>query len=258
MDTRIAAFTVVSTIVLFGTLYSVSFNTYLDTSNPLVSHLPHPLQNSDYFANKSNVLNVYFIKKAWGWTSASFLVLWLTSPINVRTKERVFKWLTATTTWLVFTGWFFGPAVFERLVLASGGECVLHSPDGNVITVPNEYCFTSSVLSPVTHPNLFTTPPLNPEWHAIPKMRRGHDVSGHIFLLTMSVLFLADQLRPSFYIPTHNWSSWHRWAIWANLGLIVIWLLGCYTTSVYFHSPWEKLSGYRELLFCCFFAVKSQ
>ena len=69
-----------STIVLFGTAYSVVYSTYLDTSNPLLTHLPHPLHKTHYFASKKNLLNVLFIKKLWGWTSAAFLALYFTSP----------------------------------------------------------------------------------------------------------------------------------------------------------------------------------
>ena len=69
-----------SAIVVFGTAYSVLFGTYLDTSNPLLTHLPHPLSDTHYFASKKNFLNVYFIKKAWGWTSAVFLFSWFTTP----------------------------------------------------------------------------------------------------------------------------------------------------------------------------------
>jgi hypothetical protein len=51
-----------------GTAYSVFFETYLDTSNPLLAHLPHPAQDTSYFARKSNVFNTVFVKRAWGWT----------------------------------------------------------------------------------------------------------------------------------------------------------------------------------------------
>jgi hypothetical protein len=248
-DARITAFVALTTIVFVGTIYSVLFQTYLDTSN--ASNLPHHLSETHYFANKKNWLNVYFIKQAWGWTSAAFFALWLTSPPNARTPKRLFKWLTATVVWLAFTGWFFGPGLFERLTIASGGECMLLFPDGDVVVVPNEHCHASSVLSPATHPDLFSqTLQANSQWSAVPKLRRGHDVSGHIFLITMSILFLSDQLRPSLrWVTTPGpRAQLHQAAVWINMGLIVMWLFACATTTVYFHSPLEKLSGYREQL----------
>ncbi|KAF7361764.1 hypothetical protein MVEN_00520600 [Mycena venus] len=235
MSTRLALYSV-SAIVLVGTAYSVVYNTYLDTSNPLLTHLPHPLGKTHYWANKGNPLNVYFIKQAWGWTSAAFLLAWSTGPPSTRTAARLTRWLTATATWLVFTAWFFGPALIERIVLASGGDTA----------TPALPC------PPATHPALFASSSsfvLPQEWHgATPRLRKGHDVSGHIFLLTLSILLLAQQISPSFTLT--RWSTPHTAAIYANLTLITIWLFASGTTSVYFHSPGEKITGYLLGLAC--------
>jgi hypothetical protein len=245
-DARIAAFAAITGVLVFGTMYSVVYSTYLDTSNPLLTHLPHPMQNTDYFANKSNLLNVIFIKRAWGWTSAAFFFLYFTSPSRVQTKERIFQWLTETGIWLVFTSWFFGPAVLERVIVLSGGECMLPLPAGGVISVPQEYCLTRSSLSPSTHPDLFLASLSLPDtnWHATPRLRRGHDISGHVFLLAMSILFLADQLRSSFRSRPGTWSSSHKLAVGTNVVLVLVWLFAMYTTSVYFHTAFEKATGY--------------
>jgi Inositol phospholipid synthesis and fat-storage-inducing TM len=249
-DIRKAAFAATTGVLLIGTIYSIIYNTYLDTSNPYLTHLPHPLGKTDYFANKANLLNVIFIKRAWGWTSAAFLFLYLTSPPDAQVMERMYKWLAETAIWLVFTSWFFGPAVLERVIALSGGECMLALPTGGVISVPQEYCNTKSPLSPSTHPSLFATPFSLPDsnWHAIPRLRRGHDISGHVFLLTMSIMFLADQLHSSIRRGS-AWATWpymHKWAAAANVTLIAIWLFASYTTSVYFHTAYEKLTGYRK------------
>ncbi|KAJ7217907.1 inositol phospholipid synthesis and fat-storage-inducing TM-domain-containing protein [Mycena pura] len=235
----------VSGVVLIGTVYSVVYNTYLDTSNPLLTHLPHPLGNTHRWARKANPLNVYFIKKAWGWTSAAFLLAWGTGTPSTRTTVRLSRWLAASATWLVFTAWFFGPALIERIVLASGGECVLSLPSGEHLSLPAEYCHAHAAVSPATHPALFEASSsfvLPNEWHAIPRLRKGHDVSGHIFILTLSTLLLAQQLAPSFSLT--RWSVPHTVAVWATAALIAIWLFASGTTSVYFHSPGEKITGY--------------
>ncbi|KAJ6499149.1 inositol phospholipid synthesis and fat-storage-inducing TM-domain-containing protein [Mycena sanguinolenta] len=256
MSTRLAFYSV-SAVVLIGTAYSVLYNTYLDTSNPLLTHLPHPLGKTHYWANKANPMNVYFIKKAWGWTSAAFLFAWATGTPSTRTAVRLTRWLTATGTWLIFTAWFFGPALIERIVLASGGECVLATPSGDPILLPAEYCHAHTVVSPATHPALFTTSSsslvLPQDWAgARPRLRKGHDVSGHVFLLTLSILLLAQQLGPSFTLT--RWSTPHTAAVWANMVLIGIWLFASGTTSVYFHSPGEKITGYLLGLACFFLA----
>ncbi|KAF5316997.1 hypothetical protein D9611_004028 [Ephemerocybe angulata] len=248
-----------ASIVLAGTAYSVLNGTYLDTSNPLLSHLPHPLSGEHYFASKSNILNVYFIKKAWGWTSAVFLLSWFTSPrqqLHGRgASRRLARYLTLTAIWIVFTGWFFGPAILERVVAASGGQCVLPGPGDTPVVVPNEYCFTKSTISADSHPELFvqfsTTAggdenPLNPLQliKGVPRLRMGHDVSGHIFLLTMSILLLADQLQASFKVDQKYWSTLHTVSVGVNTLLIAVWMWASAMTSVYFHSPLEKLTGF--------------
>jgi len=241
-------------VLTIGTLYSVFNSTYLDTSDPLLAHLPHPLQSTDYFANKSNPLNTVFIKKAWGWTSGGFALLYVASPPGIRSWNRLLQYVIVTLAWLAFTGWFFGPPLIERVVVASGGQCVVAVPvSGEIINVPIEYCYTRSSLSPATHPTLFSSvatgfTTANP-WSARPRLRKGHDVSGHIFLLTMSVLFLADQITHSF--KSTVWKPIHNLAVTANVVLIAIWVFATYTTAIYFHTPFEKLTGFRTLLFSC-------
>ena len=250
-----AALGTISFVLSVGTLYSVFNSTYLDTSNPLLAHLPHPLQSTHYFANKSNPLNTVFIKKAWGWTSGAFGLLYATSPRHVRSWNRLLQYVVVTLAWLAFTGWFFGPPLIERVVVASGGQCVVAVPiSGEVINVPIEYCYAKSPLSPATHPTLFTTLTTDfkrvTPWSARPRLREGHDVSGHIFLLTMSILFLADQITHSLTSAT-LWTGVHNLAVTANVVLIVIWVLATYTTAIYFHTPFEKLTGFRALFFLC-------
>ena len=235
-----------------GTLYSLLNSTYLDTSDPLLAHLPHPLQSTHYFANKANPLNTIFIKKAWGWTSGAFALLYATSPSHAKSWSRLLQYLTVTLAWLAFTAWFFGPPLVERVVVASGGRCVVTVPvSGEVIQVPFEHCYAKTSLSPVTHPTLFTslTTDFNTisPWSARPRLREGHDVSGHVFLLTMSILFLVDQITHSF--KSAFWTATHGLAVAANVILIVVWMLATLTTALYFHSPFEKFTGFCASFF---------
>ena len=255
INARQATFIVLTLILFIGTVYSVKNNTFLDTSDPHLSHLPHHLHKSDYFANKSNVLNVWFIKRAWGWTSFAFLFLWLTSPRHTQTLSRVAQWVAASLAWLAFTSWFFGPALIERFILLSGGECTVALPSGAAFRVPTGLCLTKFRLSPDAHPSLFPSPLLLPEapWSTVPRLLRGHDVSGHVFLLTMSVLFLADQLSLS--LRAVLWPKMHTWAVIATVSLLGIWLFALGTTSVYFHTPLEKVTGYRKSLLHCVWPI---
>ncbi|KAI0674915.1 inositol phospholipid synthesis and fat-storage-inducing TM-domain-containing protein [Trametes maxima] len=249
---RAAALAAITAVVLVGTLYSVGYETYLDTSNPLVTALPHHLHKTDYFASKKNPLNVYFTKKLWGWITATFLFHFFTSPRAVRTRARFAQYIIATAVWLAFTSWFFGPPVFDRLTASTGGECTLHLPSGAVVTVPQQYCYTKSTISTTTHSALFPASLLLPdgEWTGVPRLRKGHDVSGHVFLLTMSTLFLVDQLRQSFAPAPRARPSDARWPPYHNLAVALGGVVAClslfaiYTTSVYFHTPSEKFTGY--------------
>lgn len=249
---------VLTFIALCGTIYSIIYETYLDTSNPLLTHLPHPLHKTHYFATKQNFLNTYFIKKVWGWVSLSFLSLYFTSPPTARTVKRLLQYLTVTGVWLVFTSWFFGAPVLERVIASTGGECVVPLPAGGIIAVPNDLCYSRTTISPSTHPSLFAASLVQPDasWRALPRLRRGHDVSGHIFLLTMSVLFVVDQLRHSFKSVSFtasdtreaqvSWPPHHHWAVILNVVVALAALFSIYTTSLYFHTPFEKLTGYGK------------
>ncbi|KAF8638016.1 hypothetical protein AX16_010648 [Volvariella volvacea WC 439] len=234
---------VLTTILLLGTSYSVLYDTYLDTSNPIHTSRAHPLGGTHYFASKSNWLNVYFIKWAWAWTTVIFFLSWATSPKSLRTRGRVFKWLAETGVWFAFTSWFFGPAILERVIIASGGACVVTLPDGGYATLPHEVCHSSIPVTVASHPDVFMASLALPsEWKGIPRLRMGHDVSGHIFLLTMSILFLTEQLQHSSRLK--NWSQLHTVSVLAQTTLIGLWLLAALTTSLYFHVPYEKFTGF--------------
>ncbi|KAH9831262.1 inositol phospholipid synthesis and fat-storage-inducing TM-domain-containing protein [Rhodofomes roseus] len=250
---RIAALITVTAIVGLGTLSSVVNDSYLDTSNPLLTALPHPLHATHYFADKKNTLNVYFIKRIWGWTTVAFLSLFFTSPPGTRRLQRLAQYAVATAVWLVFTSWFFGPAVLERLIVSTGGECVVSLPNGAVVSVPNEFCYTRSPITTGALASLLPSVLILPEdeFHIRPRLRRGHDVSGHIFLLTMSILFLVDQLRTSLASSSQDrqrvgkrWPPYHKYAVTFNAFVVLLSLFATYTTSVYFHTPIEKLTGY--------------
>ena len=265
-DIRKTTFVVLSAVLFFGTLYSVTQGTYLDTSDPVVAlgGAKHHLHDVSYFARKKNILNTLFIKKSWGWTSGIFFFLWLTAPsaLSVRpagmrarvmsARERISKWAVATLVWLVFAAWFFGPAVIERLNVITGAQCVVRYPSGDVYAVPIEYCYEKTILSPSTHPHIFVESPtvsgesLLGDWKAVPRLMRGHDVSGHIFLLTMSLLFLADMARPSLEMPASSRSLLHSLALLATGALMAIWVFAIFMTSVYWHTPFEKVTGYGE------------
>ena len=241
LDFRIAALVVTALTVAHGTYYSLQNSTYLDTSDPILTSQPHHLSTTHTFASKRSLLNVLFLKWSWAWTTLAFLLLLFTSSVKrQRTRQRLLQWAFASGAWFILTSWFFGPSLLARLTAASGGECGLHIGSA-FVPISQTYCSMRIPVSRATHPELFPAVFEGSEALSsdtlIPKLRRGHDVSGHVFLLTLSVLFLADQLR-------QTRTSAHRYAIAASGALLSLWLFSLWITGVYFHAPSEKISGF--------------
>lgn len=247
----------ITTLVTAGTLYSYSAGTFLDTSNALLAHLPHPSHGRSIFASKGTWMNKYFVKYAWGWTTLAFWAVWATAGNpSVMGYDYVGKWVGATLVWMGFASWFFGPSLSARLLSYSGAECAIiippSSPDATatLLAVPQTYCVYRQTVTPGTHPDLFVLPeshqlvrgigPLSTDFKAIPKLYRGHDVSGHTFLLSLSILFLVDALMKARRAQSTAASLGAQAAAWS---LVALWLTMLYATAVYFHTWEEKASG---------------
>nr|ODN92175.1 hypothetical protein L204_05267 [Cryptococcus depauperatus CBS 7855] len=274
-----------------GIMYSLVFNTSLNTSEIHHSHLP---ERTAYFAKKSNILNVVFVKCAWAWTSGAYLLHLLTarsrSGLSVQKLRGIAAWLLATLCWAIFTRWFFGAGLGDRIIALTGGNCALLLPpsispvlakhhfaklftsgasdsEGRLyVQIPHDFC-SGAPLTPSTLPELFALLPKfdnlrdgptasheslrplsRPRWH------RGFDISGHSFLLTLSIMLLGRELI----------SSWRVWVLSGRIHqsrkldyctrlhtlagivgtiLIGVWMWMIVMTGVYFHNPPEKLAG---------------
>jgi len=176
--------------------------------------------------------------------------------------DSIGKWLANTLVWVVFAGWFFGPSLFSRITAYSGAECVISIPPppsldtsntipSQLISVPASFCQYRTTVTPETHPALFAHPPvaaflgseggLQPGFKAVPRLYKGHDVSGHTFLLTLSVLFLVDALVRARRGKVEGVAFVAQSAGWLLVGL---WLVMMGATAVYFHTWQEKASGF--------------
>lgn len=77
-------------------------------------------------------------------------------------------------------------------------------------------------------------------WHGV-------DISGHSFILTYSALFIKEEIAPMASLKKPSLSALPRMVLkllYVALNVIVIiwvWMFTC--TSVYFHSPTDKLVG---------------
>jgi Inositol phospholipid synthesis and fat-storage-inducing TM len=233
---------------------------------------PRTPQTLNYFAGKQNILNLYFVKVGWFWTTLAFASLQLTATStskqpqpSTRNTNHIFQALLRysliTLTWIITTQWFFGPALIDRSFTSTGGRCV-----------PLSHRHTST---PLTSGFDLSTIATNLSCKASGgKWLGGHDISGHFFMLVLSsaFLFLEFFISESQTQATHphisreaaariaadtteeekralgGWESegaikarvWTQYLVW---GVIVldVWML--LMTAIWFHTIFEKLSG---------------
>lgn len=303
-----------SSIVLLGTAYSIAYGTHINNLRlssgadsqfpstlpgaavapsiqtgadgstqlgplpPTIALPPHHALN--YWANRKNIVNRIFVKKAWLWTTAAWLAqlfflrlaaatprlkkedarsgqATITSPVSIS----VLRYMVATGAWLLFANWFFGPPLAERILTATGAVCVPSSNAG-LGKVEEMYCRTRTPLSSTSHPALFSgsgaAKSIRAAW------RGGHDISGHTFIMVLSSLLLLEDIAPYLAALLNNSSIGrvvfgdakvdHRakavmgeqkakLAVAASMALIGLWSWMLLNTAIYFHTPQEKVSG---------------
>ncbi len=198
-------------ILVLGSLFSVlSPSAYASTySAPLTPGIasdlntPKTPQALNYFAGKHNILNLYFVKIGWLWTTLAFVLLQLTNStaaITSSTRQQrpssrsipntknpllqaLLRYALITLSWILTTQWFFGPALIDRSFTSTGGRCIPQSSTSTLHTNP-----------------LSTTPPSDLDLSTVAtnlsckaaggKWLGGHDISGHFFMLVLSSAFL--------------------------------------------------------------------
>ncbi|KAJ2001914.1 hypothetical protein GGI04_003306 [Coemansia thaxteri] len=185
------------------------------------------------WASKRNPLNVYFAKLAWAWTSALFGAMLLPAAATrpaAATLRATLRYALATIYWLAMTAWFFGPPLFDRLYVRTGGACRVPPATPGA---PRAAAFATASACRAA----------GGAWAG------GHDVSGHCFLMLHSALFLTEEiLLPMLFSPPPPRSRpllglARRAVAVATLGLVAVWLLMLFFTAKYFHGVEELLSG---------------
>lgn len=256
-------------ILALGSLYSkISPTTTGAKPKALVpglsSDISTPVESSpiNYFASKRNVLNVYFVKVGWAWTTLAFLLILLTQHSRAlnrrfsRSKtlaQSVLRYTLATITWIATTQWFFGPPWTDRSFTISGGRCEpLPERAQEAISYKVERLMTE-----------YTCKRGGGIWTG------GHDISGHVFMLTLSSAFLmleiyisdlhssiSPKAAASIAAETSQdekreiggWESLSlaEVRLWARRFVFVVvaldwWMI--FMTAIFFHTLPEKVSG---------------
>jgi hypothetical protein len=175
---------------LFSTLHPASRNaTYLPASQSY-----DPRNAPSYFAKKSNVFNVYFVKIGWFWITLAFFTLIFTHSshgpplrfaLTKRRAQAVVRYGSITLIWIFVTQWCFGPGIVDRSFRWTGGKCerVLEEQAGLA-----EKINRGEVTEVFSHA---ACKAIGGQW------RGGHDISGHVFLLILGSAMLWLELLPA-------------------------------------------------------------
>ena len=228
-----------------------------------------PDQAPSYFARKSNIFNVYFVKIGWLWTTLAFFLFVFSHPslgpslrpsLTKRRIQALARYLCITLVWVAVTQWFFGPPIIDRSFKWTGGQCqMIDSESADDLLKRAEM---GEVREVFTHA---ACKAIGGQW------KGGHDISGHVFLLILGSMMLWLELLPAFLrmeglrearkvITTDNLvrsasrevddqsaseSSPTELGIGIQAALLVAglswWML--LMTAAYFHTWFEKFTG---------------
>lgn len=174
-------------VLIFGTLFSVlspeTRSAHYD--HVTQSHSQDPSAAPSYFARKSNIFNVVFVKRGWGWTTFAFYFFLFTHPsggaggldITPRRLRAVLRWAAVTAWWFLVTQWCFGPPMIDRGFRWTGGKCDMAERDVLQGSADIGEAFTAVACKAA-----------GGKWNG------GHDISGHVFLLVLGTCFLAQEI----------------------------------------------------------------
>jgi len=181
--------------LLLGSLFSVLNSSTRNTpySGVLQSHPPNLAPS--YFAKKSNVFNVFFVKVGWIWTTAAFFLFIFShsslgprfSPtLTPRRLKATLRYLLVTAVWTFVTQWFFGPPLIDRGFRFTGGQCaVIYSDTPRANQKQAEMSDAREVFTHAACKAIGGT------WSG------GHDISGHVFILILGSAMLWLEILPA-------------------------------------------------------------
>ncbi|KAI5369256.1 Putative Fat storage-inducing transmembrane protein [Septoria linicola] len=178
--------------LLLGSLFSILHPASRNATYVASSQSYDPLDAPSYFAKKSNIFNVYFVKVGWFWTTLAFFVLIFTHSshgpafrvqFTKRRVQAIARYVVITTIWVFMTQWFFGPGIVDRSFRWTGGKC-----DRVLATDLADKLEEGDAKDVFTHA---ACKAIGGQW------RGGHDISGHVFLLILGSTMLWMELLPA-------------------------------------------------------------
>ena len=183
-----------------GTLLLGSLFSSLQPASRNAPYVPHkqsylPELAPSYFAKKSNVFNVYFVKIGWFWITLAFFLLVISHPslgpplkptLTKRRIQAAVRYSCITMVWIAVTQWFFGPPIIDRSFRWTGGQCEMISGDTREDLLKRAEM--GEVREVFTHA---ACKAIGGQW------KGGHDISGHVFLLILGSAMLWLELLPA-------------------------------------------------------------
>lgn len=209
----------------------------------------------NYYNDKNNIFNQFFVKKGWAWTT--LVIIFFYAVVVLRRKNEpsrrilitaIVRYVIATVWWIFFTQWFFGLPIMDRVFVFTGGRCVaLDGKHWAHLFEEVDGIFHSQKISS------FACRSLKGSWEG------GHDPLGHVFLMVHSSLYLFFEIKPF-------WRGWRQFRRdvgrlrgpnfpaklidtlnttpqIAAILLLILWWYMLLMTNMYFHLIAEKLVG---------------
>lgn len=182
--------------LLLGSLFS-----FFHPSTRQATYQPHTQAYAvddapSYFAKKSNLFNVYFVKIGWVWITLAFFLFAFSHPslgpsldftkITRRRAQATARYATVTLVWILVTQWCFGPPIIDRSFRWTGGKCQAIYSDSENAELEREKM--GDVEMAFTHA---ACKAVGGRWAG------GHDISGHVFLLILGSAMLWLELLPA-------------------------------------------------------------
>lgn len=222
-----------------------------------------PEEVYNYYNNKGNIFNQWFVKKGWAWTTGVIVLFYAAEFSKPLFRRKLLlgaflRWVVATCWWVLFTQWCFGVPIMDKVFIFSGGKCGAIPGDKLAAFSNRLHLFVSAgELYESTQISSSTCRRLRGSWEG------GHDPLGHVFLLVHSSLYLFHEIKPfwkGWSELYHNGVSFAKNVSRANfvtklrlfvrespsavvLALLALWWFMLLMTNMYFHSLAEKLVG---------------
>lgn len=247
-------------LLIFGSIFSLISPSTRSLTYDHVAQTHHHTGGSEpsYFARKSNMFNVYFVKIGWMWLTLAAALFISTHPGFGSAKRRAqaaLRWAAITGWWVLVTQWCFGPPMIDRGFRWTGGKCdmaeleIIHGTAGSAEVFTAVACKASGG-----------------------KWMGGHDISGHVFLLVLGSALLMNEVGWA----VARWTGWFSeerrvvmpdgavksasveaeatfaggkgkdaFGVGGKFALVVLglnlWML--LMTAIYFHTWFEKVRG---------------